>query len=73
MIFLVNEVELGYGLWWEMRGIPCSVMPEISPDLNINEGVVVRDGSAVWYEPRSLMLRTPSIVTKGGWLSLALT
>jgi len=48
-------------------------MPETSPDLYINEGFVTRDGSAVGYEPRSLTLRTPSIVTKGGWLSLVLT
>jgi hypothetical protein len=48
-------------------------MPETSPDLNINEGFVMRDESAVGYEPRSLMLSTPSIVTKGGCLSLVLT
>ena len=56
-----------------MKYIPSTVMPETSPDLYINEGFVIRNGSVVGYEPRSLMLRTPSIVTKGGCLSLVLT
>jgi hypothetical protein len=56
-----------------MRGVPSPVMPETSPDLYINEGFVIREGSVVGYEPRSLTLRTPSIVTKGGCLSLVLT
>lgn len=56
-----------------MGYVPSPVIPETSPDLYINEGFVMRDGSLVGYEPRSLMLRTPSTVTKGGCLSFVLT
>ena len=44
----MNEAESPSGVWGEMRHIPSPVMPETSPDLYINEGFVVRDGSAVW-------------------------